>query len=185
MHSLALRAWPTARRGLWCPTRSNRSPRPALQRVQEVEELALLHRKGFQTTVRISDLAAHDRDVLSQRAARSSLPSGTDDYRHLPDIQAAIKALHAELPAAAWRANLEQYFDVDLFLRWLAVNQVVDNWDACVDEVGEGTARVWGLYMAGSRLAFERNEIQLHHVLATKTDEEGSSGYPLRHTFGA
>ncbi|HEU5038501.1 MAG TPA: cyclopropane-fatty-acyl-phospholipid synthase family protein [Nocardioides sp.] len=58
-----------------------------------------------------------------------------------------------------------------------------DNWDACVAEVGEGTARVWGLYMAGSRLAFERNEIQLHHVLATRTDETGASGYPLRHTF--
>ena len=41
-----------------------------------------------------------------------------------------------------------------------------ENWDECVAEVGEGTARVWGLYMAGSRLAFERNEIQLHHVLA-------------------
>ena len=58
-----------------------------------------------------------------------------------------------------------------------------ENWDACVAEVGEGTARVWGLYMAGSRLAFERNEIQLHHVLATKTDENGLSAYPLRHTF--
>ena len=41
------------------------------------------------------------------------------------------------------------------------------NWDECVAEVGEGTARVWGLYMAGSRLGFERNEIQLHQVLAT------------------
>lgn len=60
---------------------------------------------------------------------------------------------------------------------------LVDNWDECVAEVGEGTARVWGLYMAGSRLGFERNEIQLHHVLATKTDETGESGYPLRHTF--
>ena len=58
---------------------------------------------------------------------------------------------------------------------------LAENWDACVAEVGEGTARVWGLYMAGSRIAFERNEIQLHHVLATKTDEEGVSGYPLRH----
>ena len=29
---------------------------------------------------------------------------------------------------------------------------LVDNWDACVAEVGEGTARVWGLYMAGSRI---------------------------------
>jgi cyclopropane-fatty-acyl-phospholipid synthase len=60
---------------------------------------------------------------------------------------------------------------------------LVDNWDACVAEVGEGTARVWGVYMAGSRLGFERNEIQLHHVLATKTDPDGTSGYPLRHTF--
>lgn len=60
---------------------------------------------------------------------------------------------------------------------------LVDNWDACVAETNEGTAKVWGLYMAGSRLAFERNEIQLHHVLATKTDRNGGSGYPLRHAF--
>ena len=58
-----------------------------------------------------------------------------------------------------------------------------ENWEACVAEVGEGTARVWGLYMAGSRIGFERNEIQLHHVLATKTDADGASGYPLRHAF--
>ena len=58
-----------------------------------------------------------------------------------------------------------------------------ENWDACVAEVGEGTARVWGLYMAGSRLAFERNEIQLHHVLAVKTDDAGHDDYPLRPTF--
>jgi len=46
------------------------------------------------------------------------------------DIQAAIDALHADRPPAIWRTSLEQHFDVDLFLRWLAVNQVVDNWDA-------------------------------------------------------
>jgi cyclopropane-fatty-acyl-phospholipid synthase len=59
-----------------------------------------------------------------------------------------------------------------------------ENWDECVAEVGEGVARVWGLYMAGSRIGFERNDVQLHHVLATRTDDEGGSGYPLRHTFG-
>ena len=57
------------------------------------------------------------------------------------------------------------------------------HWDEAVAEVGEGTARVWGLYMAGSRMGFERNEIQLHQVLATRTDDEGKSGYPLRPTF--
>src|SRR3954468_15403599 len=64
-------------------------------------------------------------------------------------------------------------------------HNLAENWDACVDEVGEGTARVWGLYMAGSRLGFERNEIQLHHVLATKTDDDGEAGYPLRPTFAS
>jgi cyclopropane-fatty-acyl-phospholipid synthase len=37
--------------------------------------------------------------------------------------------------------------------------------------------------MAGSRLAFERNEIQLHHVLATKTTPDGHDGFPLRPSF--
>ncbi|MEZ5093033.1 class I SAM-dependent methyltransferase [Nocardioides sp.] len=60
---------------------------------------------------------------------------------------------------------------------------LVDRWDECVAEVGEGTARVWGLYMAGSRVGFERNQIQLHHVLATKTDEQGDDGFPLRPTW--
>ena len=47
-----------------------------------------------------------------------------------------------------------------------------------VAEVGEGRGRVWGLYLAGSRLGFERNEIQLHQVLAVKTDAAGGAGMP-------
>ena len=58
-----------------------------------------------------------------------------------------------------------------------------DNWDACVGEVGEATARVWGLYMAGSRLSFERNEIQLHQVLAVRPDPDGNARFPLRPTW--
>src|SRR3954447_15782531 len=57
------------------------------------------------------------------------------------------------------------------------------NWDECVREAGEGTAKVWGLYMAGSRLSFERNEIQLHQVLAVKPDEDGNAHFPLRPTW--
>jgi cyclopropane-fatty-acyl-phospholipid synthase len=34
--------------------------------------------------------------------------------------------------------------------------------------------------MAGSRIAFERNEIQLHQVLAARTDDDGRDGFPLR-----
>ena len=58
------------------------------------------------------------------------------------------------------------------------------NWDKCVLEAGVQTARVWGLYLAGSSLAFERNEIQLHQVLGTKTDATGDASYPLRPDFG-
>ncbi|MDQ1620675.1 MAG: cyclopropane-fatty-acyl-phospholipid synthase [Actinomycetota bacterium] len=63
-------------------------------------------------------------------------------------------------------------------------DNLVENWDECVAEAGLATAKVWGLYMAGSRLAFERNGIQLHQVLATRTAENGESSYPLRHDFG-
>jgi cyclopropane-fatty-acyl-phospholipid synthase len=59
-------------------------------------------------------------------------------------------------------------------------DNLVDNWDACVDEVGVGTARVWGLYMAVCRIGFERNEVQLHQVLAARTTDDGSDGFPLR-----
>ena len=54
------------------------------------------------------------------------------------------------------------------------------NWDACVKEAGIGTSRVWGLYMAGSRMAFERNEIQLHQVLGVRPDSGGNAHFPLR-----
>ncbi|MGN7778515.1 class I SAM-dependent methyltransferase [Mycolicibacterium sp. 22603] len=58
---------------------------------------------------------------------------------------------------------------------------LVEHWDEAVAEVGLATARVWGLYMAGSRLGFESNVVQLHQVLAVKTDDHGSDGgLPLR-----
>ncbi|HET7475629.1 MAG TPA: class I SAM-dependent methyltransferase [Dermatophilaceae bacterium] len=59
------------------------------------------------------------------------------------------------------------------------------HWDAAVAEVGEGTAKVWGLYLAGSRLSFERNRIQLHQVLAANTADDGDAGWPLRPTWGS
>ena len=57
-----------------------------------------------------------------------------------------------------------------------------EHWDAAVEEVGLGTARVWALYLAGSRIGFEINQIQLHQVLAVKT-VDGVSGFPLRPTY--
>ncbi len=59
------------------------------------------------------------------------------------------------------------------------------HWEEAVEEVGIGVARVWGLYLAGSRLSFERNRIQLHQVLASRTDSAGESGFALRPTWGS
>jgi cyclopropane-fatty-acyl-phospholipid synthase len=39
---------------------------------------------------------------------------------------------------------------------------------------------VWGLYIAGSRIGFERDEVELHHVLATRNHEGGRSDFPMR-----
>jgi cyclopropane-fatty-acyl-phospholipid synthase len=69
---------------------------------------------------------------------------------------------HYAKTLAGWCANLDAH------------------WDEAVAEVGEGTARVWRLYMAGSRLGFERNNIQLHQVLSVKLAQNGTSGMPLR-----
>jgi cyclopropane-fatty-acyl-phospholipid synthase len=69
---------------------------------------------------------------------------------------------HYAMTLAAWCANLEAH------------------WDEAVAEVGEPIARVWRLYMAGSRLGFERNDIQLHQVLGVKLHPDGASGMPLR-----
>ena len=72
---------------------------------------------------------------------------------------------HYARTLAAWCTNLDAH------------------WDEAVAEVGQGTARVWRLYMAGSRLGFERNKIQLHQVLCVRLDAAGGSGMPLRPAF--
>ena len=57
------------------------------------------------------------------------------------------------------------------------------NWDAAVAESSLGTARVWRLYMAASRLGFDINQIELHQMLGVKLGPGGSSGMPLRPGF--
>ncbi len=47
------------------------------------------------------------------------------------DVEALVAALGSgEGDTASWRAELEATADVDGFLRWLAVNTAIDNWDA-------------------------------------------------------
>ncbi|WP_433282765.1 class I SAM-dependent methyltransferase [Pseudonocardia xinjiangensis] len=73
--------------------------------------------------------------------------------------------------------NLREHYAMTL-TGWC--NNLEEHWDEAVAEVGLGRARVWRLYMAASRLGFERNNIQLHQVLGVKLLDQGRSGFPLR-----
>lgn len=72
-------------------------------------------------------------------AANWSLPFDAESFgkktnekaADFSDVQGAVTALHASREdARMWRTALEARFDVDLFLQWLAVNTVIQNWDA-------------------------------------------------------
>ena len=53
-----------------------------------------------------------------------------EDEADWSDIQAAIEALHSrDQSPEAWREALEEHFNVRAYLRLLAVNQAMQNWD--------------------------------------------------------
>jgi cyclopropane-fatty-acyl-phospholipid synthase len=76
--------------------------------------------------------------------------------------------------------NLREHYARTL-AGWCA--NLIENWDAAVREVGPGRARVWELYMTGSRLGFERRTIELHQVLGVRP-KAGSAAFPLRPDWG-
>ncbi|HEY7050997.1 MAG TPA: class I SAM-dependent methyltransferase [Mycobacterium sp.] len=104
---------------------------------------------------------------------RYVFPDGelTGSGRIITEIQnVGLEVLHEE--------NLRHHYALTL-RDWC--RNLVQHWDEAVAEVGLPTAKVWGLYMAGSRVGFEHNAIQLHQVLAVKLDEQGGDGnLPLR-----
>ena len=75
--------------------------------------------------------------------------------------------------------NLREHYAKTL-QRWCA--NLDEHWDEAVSEVGVGRARVWRLYMAGSRLGFDRNTVQLHQMLGVRLDGT-ESHMPLRPTW--
>lgn len=76
-----------------------------------------------------------------------------------------ISAIHDNGFEVRHEENLREHYARTL-TGWCA--NLDEHWDEAVREVGEDRARVWRLYMAGSRLGFERNNIQLHQVLAVR-----------------
>ncbi|MGH3969951.1 MAG: class I SAM-dependent methyltransferase [Mycobacterium sp.] len=121
-------------------------------------------------------ITRHDNKSLARAGGftdRYVFPDGelTGSGRIVTEIQeTGFEVLHEE--------NFRHHYAMTL-RDWCA--NLVAHWDEAVAEVGLPTAKIWGLYMAASRVGFEQNKIQLHHVLAVKLDERGrDGGLPLR-----
>ncbi|WP_017597840.1 SAM-dependent methyltransferase [Nocardiopsis lucentensis] len=100
-----------------------------------------------------------DGELEGPGAIQTSMNDAGFEIRHQENLRE-----HYALTLRHWGANLDR------------------NWDEAVSLVGEGTARVWRLYMAGCVLGFERNVVQLHQILGVRLDGTDAR-MPLRPAF--
>jgi cyclopropane-fatty-acyl-phospholipid synthase len=111
----------------------------------------LLLRDGF-----IDRYVFPDGELIGPGHIISTMHDAGFELRHEENLRE-----HYARTLAGWEANLEAH------------------WPEAVAEVGEARARVWRLYLAGSRVSFEQDLIELHQVLSVKT-EKGEARMPLR-----
>ena len=113
-----------------------------------------------------------------QRLARSGF---TDRYvfpdGELHEVGTVVSALQDRGLEVRHMENLREHYALTL-RQW--VHNLEDNWDEAVAETSEGRAKVWRLYMAGSAVMFEDNQIHVDQVLAVKTPESGRNSVSLR-----
>ena len=83
-----------------------------------------------------------DGELTAAGPLATNMQDAGFELRHLENLRE-----HYGMTCAAWGRNLEA------------------NWDEAVAEVGAPRAKVWQIYLAGSRLNFERDEIELHQIL--------------------
>lgn len=98
-----------------------------------------------------------DGELESPGALVSAIEDNGFEVRHVENLRE-----HYSMTLREWGANLQA------------------NWEEAVASVGERRARIWLLYMAASRVGFDRNRLQLHQVLAVKPHADGRSCLPLR-----
>jgi cyclopropane-fatty-acyl-phospholipid synthase len=116
-------------------------------------------RRGFMNRYVFPDGELHDIGELVAVAQETDL-----EVRHVESLRE-----HYALTTRRWVDNIEA------------------SWEQAVALAGEGRARVWRLYLAGSSVNFELGPNQVHQVLAVNTPtsgaERGASGMPLRPAF--
>lgn len=134
-------------------------------------------------------VAAHNHSGYFQRVADRLRPGG----RLLGHYLAAATPAHrrpgpftdryvlsgaefctpTELVRTARAARLEVASCVDISSQYAATmgrwsENLVENWDECVAEVGEGSAKVWGLYLAGARIDAQTRGTLLQQLSAQR-----------------
>lgn len=70
--------------------------------------------------------------TTAEQIEESFQKENNEDVSDWSDIQALYDVLHSDLRSedpAAWREELEAVFDVDTFLKWLAVSAQIGHWD--------------------------------------------------------
>jgi cyclopropane-fatty-acyl-phospholipid synthase len=112
---------------------------------------AAVHPRGF-----IHRYVFPDGELLEVGSAVSAMQRAGFEVRHEENLRE-----HYARTLRQWVANLEH------------------RWDEAVGLTSEARARIWRLYMAGSAVLFDAGEIQIHQVLATRSDG-GRSGMPRR-----
>ena len=100
-----------------------------------------------------------DGELTAAGPLATTMQDAGFEVRHLENLRE-----HYGMTCAAWGVNLEA------------------NWDEAVAEVGAPRAKVWQIYLAGSRLNFERDEIELHQILGVRLDGKNAH-FPLRPQF--
>ncbi|MCU1461049.1 MAG: SAM-dependent methyltransferase [Acidimicrobiales bacterium] len=102
--------------------------------------------------------------------ARYVFPDG-----ELQDVGAVVKAMQDGGFEVRDVESLREHYARTL-RQWVA--NLEANWDEAVRIVGERRARVWRLYMSGSAVSFENNDVAIHQALGVKTAADGTSGMP-------
>ena len=122
--------------------------------------------------------------ITNADLTRRHRPGGFIDRYVFPDgeLATAGKLLTEVVEGGGFEVqhveNLRQHYAMTL-RDWC--RNLDENWDECVALSDEATARVWGLYMAGSRVSFESlHGIELMQVLATKSSGHAPAAFPLR-----
>jgi cyclopropane-fatty-acyl-phospholipid synthase len=159
-------------------------PYQAISSIGMFEHVGAANLRGYFSRMRA--LLAPEGRLLNHGISRAAgrHPMGRNGFiqryvfpdGELEEIGAVVSALqHAGLEVRHVE-NLREHYALTL-RAW--VRNIEESYDEAVRHVGEGRARVWRLYLAGSALGFEGGELEIHQTLAVRT-ADGSSGTPLR-----